>query len=223
MYRMLTVCIVALFVLSLAACAGKTPQPIAVQPMPEAGGPVPLASAPLNVPPGAPQPPTPSIVYDAFIELEVGDPYAVSERAAKLAERYGGYLVDSQSWRSDGQVHVSVTLAAPAPNYAALHADLLDLGKLLSEQVSGRWSRSYDSDWGVTSQITLRLTPASFAWPEFPETGWNPLRTASQAFEVFLTVFGFLADALIWLLVLVGPFVTLALIGRALIRRFNKP
>jgi hypothetical protein len=40
---------------------------------------------------------------------------------------------------------------------------------------------------------------------------WRPARTLQQAFSVFLSIFGFLTDILIWVVVVVGPFLLIGL------------
>ncbi|MBN2550223.1 MAG: hypothetical protein JXB15_13755 [Anaerolineales bacterium] len=59
-------------------------------------------------------------------------------------------------------------------------------------------------------------------FPDLPGIGWNPGRTLRSALGVFLSIFGFLADIIIWLLVVVGPFVLLGWGGMKLARRLRR-
>jgi len=158
-------------------------------------------------------------VYDAYIDMEVSNPTSAADHAEELAYDYNGYLVSSQSWTEDGSRHTSLVLAVPAPNFEGLRRVLLRLGSLQDERVSGSWSSTYDGDWSAYSHITVTFHPKALVFPDYPSTGWNPANTFASALRVFLAVFGFLADILIWALVVIGPFVLMILGLRALLRR----
>jgi len=198
-----------MLLLSLAACSGASdPQLIAAYPS---------NANPKDQPASAEQ-----FVYDAFMELEVWNPEAAAERAEERAYDCGGYLVSAQSWTQAGQKHIQLVLAVPAPNYEALHQAIQDLGALQSEHVSGQWvSSRYGSDWSVYSEITVTFHPKSSSRPVIAASGWNPVRTLERAWRVFVTVFSFLVDVLIWVTVLVGPFILMGLGLRVIIRKLR--
>jgi len=213
MSRFVSTTIIVVLALLLVGCSGKsTPQLIASYP--SNGQPQTITSQ------GVPPPPA-QFVYDAYIELEVSNLGSASRRAQELTYDYGGYLESSQSWRSDGKEHLTLLLAVPVASYPSLHDALTRLGSLSSDTVTGQWvSTGYGSEWRVYSEITLQLHSRGFALPSLP--GWHPLHTLENAFDVFTRVFGFLLDILIWILVVLGPFVLLGYIARRLIRRFNR-
>lgn len=201
-----------LLVFSLAGCSGSsTPQMIASYP---SGG--------KAVPPVAQNPPQAQLVFNTSMELEVWNVETSAAKAQELAQQYGGYMTSWDSWQNDGQAYIRLGLAVPAPYYSALYKDLLDLGTLLSQHTSGEWVEGRYG-WDVYSEITVSFQPRTVAWPKIrsPFGGWNPLRTFGQAFGVFWEIFGFIVDVLIWLVVVVGPFLLIALGLRVLIRRWK--
>jgi hypothetical protein len=198
-----------MLVLSLAACSGASQPQL-------------IASYPSQAEPQG-QPVThEQFVYDAFMEMEVWNPEAAAEHAEERVYDCGGYLVSSQSWTQDGQQHIQLVLAVPAPNYEALHQAVLDLGVLQSEHDSGQWvSSRYGSDWSVYSEITVTFHPKFSDTPVIVSTGWNPVSTLENAWRVFVTIFSFLVDILIWVTVLVGPFILMGLGLRVIIRKLR--
>lgn len=201
--------LIGVFLLSLAACSGASqPQLIASYPSKSEPGGQPVAHE--------------QFVYDAFMEMEVWDAEAAAARAEERAGDFGGYLVSSQSWTQSRQQHIQLVLAVPVPNYAALHQAILDLGTLQSERVSGQWVNSqYSSDWGVYSEITVIFHPKSLDRPVILTTGWNPAYTLERAWKVFVTIFSFLVDILIWVIVLLGPFILMGLGLKVIIRKLR--
>jgi hypothetical protein len=214
MNRMLNIKVVSSLFLSLlflllAACAG-TSQPKLIGSYPSQGV---SESQPV---------PHEQFVYDAVMEMEVRNPDSAAERSEERAYDYGGYLVGRHSWTRAGEEHIQLVLAVPAPNYEALHEAILDLGTLKSERVSGDWvSSKYAGDWSAYSEITVTFHPRYAARPVIVATGWNPIRTFERAWQVFVTLFGFVVDILIWIIVLVGPFVLMALGLRAVARKLK--
>jgi len=193
----------------LAACSGST-QPKQIASYPSKGEP---KGQPIS---------HEQFVYDAFMEMEAWNPEDAAERASERAYDFGGYLVSSQSWTQNGQSHVQLVLAVPVPNYEALHQAILDLGTLQSERVSGEWvSSRYGSDWSIYSEITVTFHPRSAARPVISTTDWSPLHTLEHAWRVFVTIFGFVIDILIWVIVLVGPFILMGIGLRAVIRKLR--
>jgi len=205
-------CVLALL---LAACSGSaTPQLIGSYPKQEAVSPT-YAPPPANL----------LVVYNAYLELEVRDTDQAARRATQLAYEYGGYLVNSQSWFVEERKYTTLTLAVPVARFEAARQALSRLGALVGESISGDVVRTgYGADeWNVYSNITVQLRPAapSFSLPPLPRFGWSPVQTFQQAFGVFASIFTFLLDILIWIVVVVGPFVLMGLGVRALIRRFR--
>ena len=194
--------------LTLAACSSSaTPRLIASSPQEKSY---------------APPPPGTSVIYSAYLEMEVTNPDRAADRAEKLSVDYGGYLSSSQSWYQEKDKLITVVLAVPAANFEGLKSALYNLGDVKSERITGQLISRGINQWSTYTEITVTLRPKSSAWPEFPSTGWNPLRTLGRAWEVFVTLFGFMADILIWALVVLGPFVLMALGVRALVRRARK-
>jgi hypothetical protein len=160
------------------------------------------------------------IVYRAYMELLVRDVDGAAERAARLAYDFGGYLEGSQSWYVDGRKATTVTLAVPTRNFQGLRQALLGLGTLMSENITGEpEDRRYGEPWDEFSHITLQLRPGGLNLPVFDPPGWDPMRTLQQALNVSLSILGFLADILIWVVVVAGPFMLLGWLGWKLARR----
>lgn len=201
--------------LLLAACSGQsTPKAIAVYPQ----------KTPV-VPP-APYPVPPVIVYHGFLDLEVRSADRAVDQASDLAAKYGGYLAGLQSWQVGGQTVISIDLVVPTPGFEPLRLGLRQLGTVLNESVTGEplhpqpgRSQIYPPSY---STITVQLRAGGVAWPTASQTGWNPGRTVQRAFAVFMTIFGFLADTLIWIVVVLGPFIAIGLLAYLLVRRTRK-
>lgn len=200
--------------LLLAACSpSATPQLISTYP--RADGPPPTAPFPGRL-----------IVYNADLTLEAADVDSAANRAAQLASDYGGYLIDSRAWYQGERKYAALTLAVPVPHFDSLRQSLLGLGTLVSESVSGEPKPIHTADWNTYSTITLRLQSSApsfrFEWPALPTWGWSPARTFTQAFGVFFAIFAWLVDALIWIVVVIGPFALMGLGLRALARRMRR-
>jgi hypothetical protein len=199
----------AILALLVSACSGVAPKQIAAAP---------------RITPIARFPGSEQIVYHAYMELQVAGVDAAAERAARLAERYGGYYTGGQSWYVDGRKLTTIELAVPTPNFDRLRQSILELGVLLNETVSSRPVQPPPPSGSQFSSITLHLRPDEADWipaapPDFHSTGWNPAETFRRAFGVFLSIFGFLADVLIWIVVVAGPFILIALLIWRLLRR----
>ena len=183
--------------------------------------PVQVASFPLATP-IAKYPPDP-MLYGTYIELLVSDVDRAAETAAYWATAYNGYLVSSDSWYADGRKVISMKLAVPTYNFENLRKDLLGLGQVINESLSGQPANPppYNHPVGY-SQITLQLLPAGYYLPppvEPPPPAWRPVRTLQRAFSVFLSIFGFLTDILIWVVVVAGPFLLIGLGIGVIIRK----
>ncbi len=185
--------------------------------------PVQIASFP-SLTPIAKYPPD-SIVYRTFIEILVSDVDRAAQTAVYRASVYKGYLVSSNSWYTDGCKITSLELAVPTYYFENLRGDLVDLGQVINEDLSGRPANPPPYDGPAEySQITLQLRQAGYAIPpiqppDWKPSGWDPVRTLHQAFAVFLSIFGFLTDILIWIVVVAGPFLLIGLGIGVIIRR----
>jgi hypothetical protein len=197
--------------LALAACSGSAPQLIGAYPKGTTGNVAPSEAL--------------LLVYNAYLTLDVADVDSAAERATQLAYDHGGYLVSSQAWYQDGRKYATLTLAVPVPRFDDLRSALLNLGTLVSETVSGEPKPIRGDDWNTFAHITVQFQPAApmISLPKLPDFGWNPGRTFGQAFGVFFSIFTFLVDALIWITVIVGPFVLMGFGLRAVVRRMRKP
>jgi hypothetical protein len=190
----------------LAACSasGATPQLIGAYPK--------TTSAP----------PPATIVYNTNLTLEVYDPAPTAERAIQIAYDFGGYLVSSEMWSVGDDQYFTLTLAVPAAQFSGAREALLKLGTLINETVTSEWK--YGGQWDEYSTLTVNLRPAqpSLPRPAPINLGWNPVNTFSRAFGVFARLFTFLVDALIWVAVVLGPFVLMGLGLRAVIQRLRR-
>ena len=184
----------------LAACStASEPQLIASQTIEEA----PIAVYPVEALSG----PLPPVVYSASLDLKVNNVDRAVERAMVLAYENGGYLVSSQSWFQDDEKRTTLVLAVPADRFDAIRNGLLNLGSLVSEQVYGEL-RAYDNHaWETFSHITVKFQPRGWSLPSVDMPELRPARTFVQAWGVFAAIFGFLLDVVIWIVVVVGPFV----------------
>ena len=200
--------------LILGACSGGSrsePEMIASYPRQDPQSPQPVS----------PQPPT-AYVYNAALELDVARLERATGKAVDLAYQYRGYLVRSSSWQSDHMQHTTLVLAVPAANFAEAFNALSRLGEVVNQHISEEWASNRPGDgWEVYSEITITLNEQGTVWPRL-SGGWNPLRTLSGAWNVFVTIFGFLVDVVIWVAVVVGPFVALAWVLRRVVKR-RKP
>jgi hypothetical protein len=198
----------------LAACSGRTatePELIASFPAQQ-----PLNPQPINPPQSI------QYVYDASLELDVANLERAADQAVDLASQYSGYLLNSHSWQSGDIQHTRLVLAIPAVNFDSAYNALSSLGDLVTQHITGQWVSTRPGDgWNVYSQITLQLNHPDSAWPRLTG-GWSPLRTLQSAWNVFVAIFGFLADVVIWLVVIAGPFLLLAWLLRLVIAKFRR-
>jgi hypothetical protein len=184
-------------------------------------GPVQVASFPL-VTPIAKYSPDP-ILYRTYMEVLVLDVDRAAETAVHRTTVNNGYLVSSDSWYTDGYKIISMELAVPAYNFENLRRDLLGLGQVVSESLSGSpvHPPPYDHS-GEYSQITLQLCPSGYyVPPPVIPLAWRPARTLQKAFSVFLSIFGFLTDVVIWVVVVAGPFLLIGLGIGLIIRKLR--
>ena len=212
MSRSVLLTVTFMFVLVLVGCSGAhTPQMIASYPK----EPVPLNGYQTY------SPPADQIIYDASMVMQVSDPAHAADQAARLAYDYGGYLGSSQGWYAGSRYCVTVMLSIPAPSFDSVHNRLLELGRLMSEDVSGRLTEYTPQGYTAYSQITIQFEPKKGIGPVFPIYGWNPGRTLANALGVFISIFGFIVNAAIWIVVVVGPFVAIGWGVTRLMKRFR--
>lgn len=192
--------------LILGACSGEA-----------RGEPEMIASYPRQDP-QSPQPPT-TYVYHAMLELNVARLERTAGKAVDLVYQYRGYLVRSYAWQSDNIQHTTLVLAVPAANFDQAFNALSRLGDVVDQHLSEEWTGSRPGDgWEGYSEITITLNEHGAVWPRL-SWGWNPLHTLSSAWDVFTTIFGFLVDVVIWVAVVVGPFVALAWLLRRVVKK----
>lgn len=198
--------------IALAACSGSaTPQLIGAYP-----GDVVTTYSP---PPGQTV-----VTSDAYMRLRVADVEVAGRQAEELVNDHGGYVASTTGWYVSDRLHLTLTLAVPEATYTSLHDALRSLGKYETGQIHTTHSYANDGNLGMHfSTLTLNLAPAERAWrlPRLPSFGWSPLTTFRAAFGVFAGIAIFVIDLAIWLVVIVGPFVLLGLVLRALIRRWR--
>jgi hypothetical protein len=198
--------------LTLAACSGSAAnEPEMIASFPEQGS----GSAPQPINP----PPAGQFVYDASLELDVSNLDRTADRAVDLAYQYDGYLVSSHAWQSGDTQHATLVLAVPAANFDVAFNALSRLGEVVNQHINGEWvSRGTGDGWSIYSQITVRLNDQQPTWSHVT-SDWRPLRTLQSAWDVFTAIFGFLGDLIIWLLVVVGPFLVLAYVLHRVVKR----
>ncbi len=191
----------------LTACAGaESPRMIASHPDGEL-----IAVYPSHPEPYSNQ----TITYDANLELEVSNTDKATEEAKDIAIKYGGYLLSSHTWFQNGDKHITAVIHIPAVHFESARGDLLRLGEVLSEHVSGD-----ASGWNSFSTFTIHFHPKSFDLPSISLPNWRPARTFQKAWQVFATIFGFLVDVVIWVAVVAGPFVLIGwLVWKFILRK----
>jgi hypothetical protein len=202
--------IISLFVLtfSVAGCSGSaTPQLIAAYPGgSQSSGSV--VSPNQFIPTPAP--------CSAIIEVEVPNLEAAVGRASELAASYSAYVTSLNSWSDNRYKLTNLTIVAPQPGFNSLRSRLLELGSPLDDSLLG--NPEYSSL--AYCQISLTLAQKTTG---LPSIGWDPIHTLKHALSLSVSIFGFLVDALIWIVVVLGPFVLMGLGVRALLKRRSKP
>lgn len=204
--KILVTILIASFTLFFSACASESPKQVAAAPKNS-----PIAVFPNQI----------AVVYQGNMEVQVADVDSTSIQIERLAGKYGGYLAGTQSWWSDGRKITILELAVPTANFASLCNAVRGLGSLVSESISSIVVS--DKPSSHFSSLTVQLRSEGSLPPPPDHNGWDPLRTVQRAWQVFLTIFGFLADILIWVVIVGGPFVLIALGIGVLMRRLRKP
>ena len=154
--------------------------------------------------------------------MEVSNVERAAERAKEIAFEQGGYLVSANSWYRDGEKHTTVVLAVPAIRFDSTRDDLLRLGELAGEWVSSELVSTSSGTLDTYSQITVYLHPKDSVLPEISLPKWRPVRTFEKAWDVFVSIFGFLIDIVIWVTVVGGPFLLIGWVIKRLFRWWQK-
>jgi len=164
-----------------------------------------------------PQPPESTLIYNATLDIEVSDVERAAERAKQIAFEAGGYLISAQSWYRDGEKHSTMVLAVPVYRFDSVRDELMRLGKLSGEWISSELTSPGSSTSQQYSQITVYFHPRESSLPKISLPNFHPLNTIEKAFGVFTSIFGFILDILIWIIIVVGPFILIGLGIRRLI------
>jgi len=154
-----------------------------------------------------PRNPETMVVYNATLDLEVANVEYASKKAKEIAFEQHGYLVSSQSWYQDGDKHTTIVLSVPAMQFEATRDRLLRLGPLVGEWISSELVSNGFDNKEIYSQITVYLHPSDSILADLSLPQWRPVRTFEKAWDVFVSIFGFLLDVVIWVAVVAGPFV----------------
>ena len=200
----------ALVAAGLTACSpGATPQLIGSYPLYATPGPyAPLAR-----------------IYNTSLDIEVADVDGAARQAIQFATQAGGYLIEAQSWYQAERRHTRLSLSVPPGQFDYVRGSLIGLGRLVDEQLTSQPAPYQIYPPPPESTIAVTFVSAQ-PWPTLPEPpnlGWSPARTFGQAFGVFAGIFTFLINVLIWVSVVVGPFVLMGLGLRWLVRRIRRP
>jgi hypothetical protein len=148
-----------------------------------------------------------SVTYNATLDMEVSNVERATERVKGIAFEHGGYLVSIQSWFRDGEKHSTVILAVPPYQFDHTRDEILRLGRLNGEWISSELDSHGYEPGDKFAQITIYLHPREFPLPEVSLPKWRPVQTFQRALGVFASIFGFLLDIVIWIVVVAGPFV----------------
>ena len=213
MYSLRKISLTILMALTLFGCSAQGLRLIAEYP---------AGKQPDSVEPIWPPLPEFRLVYYAFLALEVSNLERAVSKAETLAYELGGYLVRSDAWDREGRKQVTLVFALPMPNFEEFRKSLFDLGRLQTERVWGEWVHSAPGALSNYAEVTVQLLARGIPWPGLPIDGWNPGRTFIRAIDVFLAIFGTLADVLIWIGVVLGPFALLAWLGWKLALRLRR-
>lgn len=158
-----------------------------------------------------PQPPESTLIYNATLDLEVSNVEHAAERAQEIAFEAGGYLISAQSWYRDGEKHSNVVLAIPVYHFDDVRDELMRLGKLSGEWIASELVSPGSNSSQQYSQITVYFHPRESSLPKISWPNFRPLNTIEKAFGVFISIFGFILDILIWVIIVIGPFVLFGL------------
>ena len=160
-------------------------------------------------------------VSSGFLGIRVEELGSAESEIRSLASQYGAYVIDTQTWDDDDFQNRILVLTVAHSDFYRLMDKIKQVGDVESEHVT---LTSKTKGGGISSQIvdstlTVHLYSEKPFWPKINISGWRPAETLSKAFSVFLSIFGFIVDVLIWVIVVLGPF---ALIGFGAWKMFRK-
>jgi hypothetical protein len=207
MWRKIILSVYTLALVSLAGCASGS-APVQIASYPKGGEPVPLVGK--------------AIVYEAFFVLEVDNLSRAAWEVSRLAYDCNGYVVSDSAASPEVGGHARLVIAVPSYRYEAARRGLLRIGDLTSERSLGQAPPS-GSSASTFSRLIVDLFPKRVYPYAYKPTGWNPGRTFEQALAVSVAIFRFGVDALIWLLVVAGPFFLMGWGIRRLVKKLNAP
>lgn len=154
----------------------------------------------------------------AYLMITTSNTARAAGQAKDLVERYDGYQVDKVDWSSRDGTGYTLVLAVPAEHMDALLRSLRRLGTVEHETVWSEWNEGYPHTW---SRIVLDLQPRRNISLTLPKIHWNPAETFFSALQVSFVIFRTIVDVLIWVLVVIGPFILIWLGLRALLHRLR--
>jgi hypothetical protein len=152
--------------------------------------------------------------------IEVYNVDRAALRANQLVSNFGGNIYSQRLSSSAGQRAYVLLISVTASQNGPLRAALAHLGNVVDESSSNGFPsspRRIYPEPDTTIELTLR--EVSYHIRPAGPIGWDPGRTASQAFAVFQAIFSFIVDILIWVLIVIGPFVLVGWLGWWLARR----
>jgi hypothetical protein len=158
--------------------------------------------------------------YHTHLVIETYDIAGAARRASQLANEYGGYTFDQRLTTSAGRHTYIIQISVHATQNEPLRAALAHLGRVVDEwrtsDLTSSPRRIYPEP---DTTIELYLRESRYTPLPVSSSGWDPRRTAAQAFAVFRTIFSFVFDILIWAAIVIGPFVLVGWAVWALVRR----
>jgi hypothetical protein len=166
------------------------------------------------------------VVYTSDLDLEVGSVDSAARRAAEIAGNFGGYLTEASLWSSGGRPQATVTLAIPVGFYEDARKAVSALGTPTGERLTGSLTVAYGdaARWNTFAHLTLHLSETAPRLPttSWPTIGWSPAQTLGQAIGFSAALFTVLLNIVIWVVVVLGPFVLLGLGVRWVVRQVRK-
>jgi hypothetical protein len=161
----------------------------------------------------APNPPEWTQV-DVWYSLLVAQPEHAAYAVVQAVQASGGYVFEQFEHYEKGERHVVIEANVPTNRLKSFEASFAGIGNLSGSSSSAFHSGEYMTQVRVT--LSPKIPPAGYV----EIRGWRPGKTFEAALGVLGSILRVLVDFLIWLGVLIGPFVVLGYIIRyALIRR----
>jgi hypothetical protein len=156
----------------------------------------------------------------------------------QLTHDHGGYCIVSKTWYQGEYKYATLTLTVPITRYQDVKTAMQGLGQLDIRSIPNELQRPIQPtrDWDTFVEITLHLrptltepisniepqpTPTQEPAPPIAVEPSSPfLETFESAFGVTSTIFSFLFKAVIWIVVVGGPFIVIGFAGRWLYNRY---